>query len=348
MTKKYKALMIGHYPLDQINSAPKIRTYWLWKSMAELVDLDFITGTREQRRLPLLKLILSGKWRAYDFVYIEAATSTSMEMDLTLMGLLKAADIPIGLFVRDAYPMFGWIRGDTLKNKLLIAGWYTSIWAYHRLSRILFFPTQKLADYFPFPDKRLLPPGTRPELIEEVHTQDKYTYVFYAGALNAETGSEVLLPAMEQVHQQNPDIKLLLLTRSKLEQKWQEKSWLEMKSGTLEDMKPYFPNIAFAILPRPESEYNHLAMPVKIFDYLSCGLPMVSTDCKETRALIERYELGVMSSDKPQELASSIVELLKQPQQIKRFKENVFQASQDVLTWQMRAKQLVNDMISVL
>ena len=79
--KQQQVLFLGQYPLDTLNTAPKIRTYYLWQALSEKADVTFITGTRARRRLPLLRLIGQGGLKKFDCAYLEAATSTSMEID---------------------------------------------------------------------------------------------------------------------------------------------------------------------------------------------------------------------------------------------------------------------------
>src|SRR3990167_8260368 len=209
--KRPHLLMLGQYPLDKLDAAPKIRTYYLWKALENLAEVTFITGTRQSRRWPLLKLILAGNLKRFDAVYLEAATSTSMETDLLLLVLLKLAGIPIGIYIRDAYPLFGLTLVRNPKEWLLNKAWFISQWAYQRLADILFFPTQSLAECFDFPSKALLPPAARMGLVSEPFL-GPFDTLLYAGHLSDENGWPLLKSAMELIHAKNPKIKLLALT----------------------------------------------------------------------------------------------------------------------------------------
>lgn len=301
--KRPHILMLGQYPLDKLDSAPKIRTYHLWKALEKYARVTFVTGTRQSRRGPLWKLLLAGNLKRFDAVYVEAATSTSMETDLLLLALLKLSKIPIGIYIRDAYPLFGLTPVRTPKEWLLNKGWYISQWAYQRFADILFFPTQTLADYFDFHTKVLLPPAARTGLVSEAFS-GPFDTLLYAGHLSEENGWPLLKAAMEIIYEKKPQIRLLALTPTQIEEC---PPWLELRRGVLDDILDDLPRIAAALIPRPKTNYNDLAIPVKLMDYLSLGLPIVATDCREMAELIQSHHLGKTVPHIPAEFAKKIL-----------------------------------------
>lgn len=339
--KRLQLLMLGQYPLDKLDAAPKIRTYYLWKALENLAEVTFITGTRQSRRWPLWKLILSGNLERFDAVYLEAATSTSMETDLLLLALLKSAKIPIGIYIRDAYPLFGLTLVRNPKEWLLKKAWFFSQWAYERVAKILFFPTQSLADCFAFEQKVLLPPAARVGLVSEPFL-GPFDTLLYAGHLSDENGWPLLKAAMEIVHVQNPQIRLLALTPTLTSEQF---PWLEIRRGVLEDILVDLPRIAAALIPRPQTDYNHLAIPVKLMDYLSLGLPIIATDCKEMAGLIQSDCLGLAVSVIPEAFAKACLDLLTDLELRNQVSQQCLNFIQ-INRWEDRAKAILGTLFT--
>jgi glycosyltransferase involved in cell wall biosynthesis len=338
--KRPQILMLGQYPLDKLDAAPKIRTYHLWQALEKYAEVTFLTGTRQSRRWPLLKLILAGNLKRFEAVYLEAATSTSMEIDFLLLVLLKLAGIPIGIYIRDAYPLFGLTLVRNPKEWLLNKSWFISQWAYQRLADILFFPTQSLADCFDFKAKELLPPATRMGLVSEV-SSGPFDTLLYAGHLSDENGWPLLKATMDIIHTKNPQIRLLALTPTVTSEQY---PWLEIRRGVLDDVLADLPRIAAALIPRPLTDYNHLAIPVKLMDYLSLGLPIVSTDCKEMAKLINEHDLGRVVSFEPEDFALTCLDIFDDSGQRTTFSQQSMNFIQ-VNRWEDRAEVILTTLL---
>jgi glycosyltransferase involved in cell wall biosynthesis len=58
-------------------------------------------------------------------------------------------------------------------------------------------------------------------------------------------------------------------------------------------------------IPHPRNAYMDVALPVKLFDSMSAGRPLVVTPRLETAAIIQRYEVGLVTEgDSPYDLAT--------------------------------------------
>jgi glycosyltransferase involved in cell wall biosynthesis len=331
-----RILFLGQYSLDVLDSAPKVRTWALWKALEKVADVTFITGTRSSRRALLWRLIQKGNLKRFDAVYLEAATSTSTETDLLLLLLLKCSRVPIGIYIRDAYPLFGLSPVRSLKEYLLNKSWFISQWAYRKLADILFYPTQSLANCFDFKHKVLLPPAANTDIISAVN-QGPFDTLFYVGHLNEDNGWSLLRDSMEKIHKDFPSIRLLALTHSQISENY---PWLEIRKGVLQDILPDLPRIAAALIPRPQTAYNNLAIPVKLMDYLSLGLPIISTACNETAKIIENENIGfVASSDNFSFLA---LKMITDTNERNIISEKVLLSVKNVNNWDKRAVDLLS------
>ncbi len=77
------------------------------------------------------------------------------------------------------------------------------------------------------------------------------------------------------------------------------------------------------ILPMKRDFYMDFAVHVKMFEYMGYGLPVISTDCVETKRMIDRYECGLTCKDDPQSLADAIARFYSDPEKIEEYRNNV-------------------------
>lgn len=64
-------------------------------------------------------------------------------------------------------------------------------------------------------------------------------------------------------------------------------------------------------IPHPAGDYFDVALPVKLFDSLAAGRPIVVTPRVETVAIVRDTGAGLVGGDDPRDLAGPIVGLLE-------------------------------------
>ncbi|MGV3524463.1 MAG: glycosyltransferase family 4 protein [Candidatus Sericytochromatia bacterium] len=337
-----RVLMLGQYPLTTLDSAPQVRTHAMWQALQRHAEVTFVTGTRASRRLPLLKLLATHRLKDFDCVYLEAATSTSMEVDLLLLTLLKQAGLPIGIYIRDAYPLFDLTPTQRFKEKLLLKAWYVSQWWYRQVAAVLFFPSRQLADCFVFPRRECLMPAGDPSRLPAPAT-GPFRYILFAGRLEAVNGWIHLKAAMEIVYARFPQVRLLALTT--LTPPGPLPPWLEIRRGQLDAVLPELAEIACGVVPRPHNTYNDLAIPLKTMDYLGLGLPLVTTRCRALAELVEHDQLGLTCEDTPESLAENLCLIFERPLLRQQLADQARRAFLAKHTWDHRAQHVLSSLL---
>jgi len=79
-----------------------------------------------------------------------------------------------------------------------------------------------------------------------------------------------------------------------------------------EQRAAFFERFALALLTFPRSIETDLSMRTRVYDYLWCGLPIVTSSAPGTDELLSRYAAGsVISDDAPQQFGDEIVGILQ-------------------------------------
>jgi len=100
------------------------------------------------------------------------------------------------------------------------------------------------------------------------------------------------------------------------------------------------PARAALVLQRPDSINARAAAPIKLYEAVAAGLPVVASDTPDLRQIVRRYGLGpVCDPLDPAAIAAALRDVLDPAQQA-RYRENVRRAQRE-LTWACQAGRLV-------
>jgi glycosyltransferase involved in cell wall biosynthesis len=219
----------------------------------------------------------------------------------------------------------------------------------------MFFPSQTMADLFSLsPPKVPLPPGGQ-IMAREYYLQpgDEIRTVVYVGGISQRYGLEILLQALDLA---NGKVALNLDLVCRQNEFMRQRSnfanydgvaWLHVYHLTDKDLEQVYRRSAIAVIPLLKNIYNDLAMPVKLFEYLSYGLPIVATNCTEMAKFISRNKVGLIAEDNAPSLADKILQLVKDKALYDQIRRNVKQTLENGNLWTDRAR-LVAEQLTTL
>ena len=87
------------------------------------------------------------------------------------------------------------------------------------------------------------------------------------------------------------------------------------------------------MLPSSNDEARRLGTPIKLFDYMSAGLPIVANDVGSWSEIIEKERIGILTKDDPDEFGAAIKLLLEDTDLRVRMGINAFKAAEEKYTW---------------
>jgi len=154
--------------------------------------------------------------------------------------------------------------------------------------------------------------------------------VVYRGGLSERAGTYVLLDAMNLLATRRPSIRLLLIgyfdNRASEAALRERIRALGLGSNVVirgrldhEDMAPALSEAAIGVCPLQPVPKFLLNIPVKVFEYWACGLPVVASDLPPIRPFFRSGQAGILlKPGSAAELAESIAWLLDRPEEAAR------------------------------
>lgn len=257
-------------------------------------EVELITGysnARKKRIKQVKRNIRKGV--SYDFVYSECTTMPTalsdsdhlprnLFLDEHFFSYCRKKGIPVGLFYRDAFWQFPYYKERTARwiPYVTIPFYKHELGRYHSCVDVLFVPSDEFANAIGYKGRyRELPSGGDPELVRREAPSDEIS-LFYVGGVAGINDIEMVVDAVK-------DRDHIRLTLCCPEDQWigcgatkeiAEKSsniYVIHKKG--EEVKEWLKKADVALAYYARNSYRDLAMPVKLFEYIGCGKPVITT-----------------------------------------------------------------------
>lgn len=362
-----KPVMIFHapYPLNrQATSASGIRPVQMRDAFeANGYEVIEVAGTPKQRKAQIAQVrrhLADGK--RIDFLYSESATIPTMLagdkhlpphpfLDISLFRLCKQHGIPTSLFYRDVYWAF-----ETYEETVhpLLARVMRQIYQYDlrwytRLVDTLYLPSEKMADYVPiFPKNRTkaLPPGSQVKDI--LRTEQEGIDLLYIGGLSEHYRLHEAVRAVVAT----PDIRMTICTREK---EWEavRNEYEPLMDASIsvvhrsgEGLAELYAQADICSLFVDPGEYRSFAAPVKLYEYIGHGLPVIASARTHAAEFVDHHRCGWSLEYSAQTLTSFLEEVRRSPQLLHDMRSSVQQERQKH-TWNARAAQVADDMAAL-
>lgn len=301
------------YSFGDLNSGSRVRPYKMYNAFLKLgYTVDLIAGTPKER-IAKYKEVLSAR-KNYSFCYAEASPyPLNPVYDYRILLGIRRLGIPIGIYYRDAYWKFkDYFHFKGLKRIELLFRYQLDMFLFSRTASVMFFPTNSLLKIIKFTNSKIvLPPaGEHSPIKREFKLPLKAVYV---GGITYRYGIKIMLQALALVNRDKLRFNLELVCRKrefevlpKDIQRMAQVPWIKVSHVSGDTLKEVYSRSHIALIPLIKDSYNDLAFPVKLFEYLSFGLPIVATNCNEMSNFIEANECGIVCKDDGQSLANAL------------------------------------------
>ena len=348
-----KLLFVSFVDFGRYESGSSVRPQQMEKAFSDLgYEMKLLSGAqnrRKERAQRVAEIILWLDGNRPDFCYIESPSGPIFTgADHRLLKTLKRLQIPTAYFYRDAFWLFpDWWGVSGLKRAILTAMYRRDLRFIKSCCDIVYFPSQSMAEHFDFQDKRPLPPAGENRIIRR---DTLFHNVIYVGGLSERYGTPILLKAFDLLNRQfGQNISLTLVCRERersiIGDRYLNQPWLHVETASgQEQLAPFYTRADLGIYAGKRDLYMDFAVPVKLFEYISYGLPVVTTDCVEAKRIVEQGGFGAVCQDNADSMACAILELYRDPERLKRYAENAAYQLQSRNLWIHRAKQVGEDL----
>lgn len=158
--------------------------------------------------------------------------------------------------------------------------------------------------------------------------------IAYFGSLDPWRGVKNLVSAFQKIEKTH-DVKLVLLGGGAQEEeirKMARNSKNIYVSGFIkhQDAIAICKGADLLVIPFMDSPILYKTMPIKTFEYIACGVPIVVTDTGEHANIIKRFGSGIAVSPTEAGIADGLSKILRDKKLYRKLKKNAEKASDEV------------------
>ncbi|WP_308468125.1 glycosyltransferase [Rathayibacter soli] len=352
--------MVYHapYPLNAAaTSASGIRPVRMLEAFRELgYNVLEVTGYSKERKRGIRRVkefVRSGG--AIAFAYAESSTMpTTMTdphhlplhpfLDAGLFRYLKRQRIPLGVFYRDVY----WKFPEYLRsvNRLIAIGTRTlyryDLLVYRRWATRVYLPSLRMAAEVPLVNRsqhEALPPGCI--VVDPDGSPDAELTVFYVGGL----GDYYRLHEAMRGVGMTPGSRLIVCTAA---EQWQARAHeyndvinrnVEIVHARGAELEQYYQRSSLCSLFLEPIAYREFAAPMKLYEYIGHGRPVIASEGTLSAKFISENELGWALPYRAEDFAALLAQLRDDADVVQRVALHV-QEERHKHTWVARARQV--------
>lgn len=366
MTSARRCIYHVPYPLDPSTTfGGQVRANRMASALADWGEVWTVAGDAAERRRAMARVREAmARGVHFDFCYSESSTMptalteshhlpTHPLLDFAFLRHVHRSGIPVGLFYRDIYwkfPLYG--QGVSRpKQWFAKAMYHYDLLAYRAVLDVLFLPSLRMGEYVDVGThvrKIALPPGHDIDVLpEEVPAHP--VSLFYVGGVGQLYRLHELVAAVTAV----PSVRLTICTR--------KDGWDSVKSeyepllgpntqvvhaNGKEALAPYFAAANVAVMALEPSEYRDFAAPLKLFEYIGNGKPILATQGCLAGDLVESESIGWTVRYERGEIEAVLRDLDEHPALIDEARRAVL-AVRDAHTWDARVAEIAETLASV-
>ncbi len=352
--------MVYHAPFPVRPGATAASGIRPWKMLEAFRSIGYevfeVTGHAKQRRKKFAELRnrIQRGWHP-DFCYSEAATIPAsftepkhfpliLNLERKIFRYLQDRRVPIGVFYRDVY----WAFPDYVERVgRAVAAFMRLLYkremeTFNRYASIVFLPTKQMGSFVPglrVPTLEL-PPGTDARAKSSPAPSTGPLRLLYVGDVG---GDHYDVSALLEAVKDADNTTLTICCRP---ESW-EKARVEYKdlltdrvrvaheSG--EGLEALYADSDVACLVMRPREYRTFAAPMKLYDYLGHGKPILASEGTHAADVVESSGAGWMVPFEGGAIARELQMLERNPEEVSRSAENAALAGQ-ANTWEDRAR----------
>ncbi len=193
----------------------------------------------------------------------------------------------------------------------------------------------------------IVPPSGRPR-IEEIPERPNPYKIIYAGLIAYRARVEIFVKSIPYLKERTQHVEIYMTEKGEELRKIKEMNndqklgiqffWFDTRNELFEFMKLCY----IGILTSSRNKARELGPPVKLFDYMSVGLPVVANYIGGWSKIIKREKIGVTTDDDPRNFADGIYQLIYDEDLYYKYANNALNAVREKYNWDKATEPLVS------
>lgn len=304
---------------------------------------------------------------------IEVVHVHDLPMVKTAASVAKKFDIPIIADLHENYPegLRAW-RKEKIPWKSKILNLASPIWRWKRLERSVLRRVDRIITVVDEAKEHYVNDcGVPPEKITVVMNAEdldefgnleidqslvtKYENNFvvsYIGGFGPHRGIDTVIKSMPKILKEIPNAKLLLVggkgseeyekELKKLCEELKVENNVEFTGWVNFSLVPSYIALSdVCLVPHHVSGHTNTTIPHKLFQYMAMRKPVIVTNCKPLKRIVEECDCGVVvPSGDYNEMAEAVIRLYKDREYARKLGENGRRAVEEKYNWKNEAKKL--------
>lgn len=346
--------MVFHHPApvgSRMTSGSGLRPTRMLQAFRELgYDVEEVAGFSGERRTAARAVVEQmDRGRTFDFVYSESVTMpTALSdphhlplhplVDVSFFRSMRRGHVPVGLFYRDIHWRFDLYRKTVpLIRQMAARAFYRfDLAAYRRAVDVLFVPSLEMVPFIPGGHHHVeaLPPGGRSDPSADATPTERPLKLLHVGG--ARPPLYDLDPALS-VLRDEPDVRLILCCRpdeaDAVRPVPDNCTVVHAEGGEVEQL---YEQADISLLYYGPHPYRQFAVPVKLYESVAHGVPVIANRDTAAGRLVDRDGLGI-SVGAIDELRETLRNLARDPSGVDDLRA-VVRAVRSEHTWAQRAR----------
>jgi glycosyltransferase involved in cell wall biosynthesis len=331
-------------------------------------DVVRVVGNARRRREVIRTIRRDHRFgRQFAFVYSESSTMptllterhhlpTAPFLDFGFLAWCRRQRIPVGLFYRDVYWRLPEYRDEVILPKRSVARLFyrLDLLAYRRTVDLLYVPSEGMLEFSMLkrlPPVRPLPPGCSTSYLPPKQTaggNPHDLHLLFVGGVNAHVRLEALLRAVGR----RDGVHLTLCVRA---DDWgREKGRYQSILGkhiTIihaagDELNELYRFSDIGLLFSADTAFRRIAMPMKLFEYLSHGMPIIATRNSAAGRFVREHDVGWTVASTEEALVELLDRIMANPAELQA-KSAAALALARTSTWTDRARTVAADLAGV-
>jgi len=348
-----KILYITFIDFSKDSSGSTVRPHMMYQAFLDLgLEVKLLEGQqnkRQERKQKVKEILQWLKTNRPDICYVETPSGPFFNsIDLKLLKTVKKMKVPIGLFYRDAYWKFRDLFPMPLwKSVALYFMHKRDLKLFSKVCDYLYFPSSsfaKLFDNYKFKNVKNLYPGG----VDKIFAQNNFNKkcFFYVGGTSKRYGGLKLIKVFEKINENEIVANLIFISQETADFSRYNYNypWLEIiHTFDRQLIEEKYCKATYAMIPFEIDEYSNLTMPLKLFEYLGYGVPVLSTNCQEISKFVNENECGLICDDSVDALIDIINNGMDSEEKYLEYKKNAINVG-NINRWIDRAETVVKDL----